>query len=156
MHKLSIAVACVAGLLSVQATSAAVRTPIHFIYTKAGATQAQFQADRDACRHDATKTRWFPWAEGHWTSRDVPSSTVFLNCMAERGYTLARNGWDTGVMWTLPRRPVDWHGPGWHMIEPAGFITAGRFHSKEECEAAKPSDARVLRCAWLDRDPEKR
>lgn len=147
---------CVAAVLTLPGAWANVRTPIHFIYTKAGATNAQFQADRDACRNDAVKTRWLPWSDGHWFTRDTPSSTVFLNCMAERGYTLARNGWDTGVMWSLPNRPVNWHGAGWHMIEPAGFITAGPFHSKEACEAAKPSGARALRCAWLDRDPDSR
>jgi len=156
MYKLSIVAACLAAVFSLQGAGAAARTPIHFIYTKAGATYQQFKSDTDECAGHAKRTHWFPWHDGRWNFSDNPSSTIFLNCMAEKGYALAKNGWDTGILWYLPNHPVDWHGPGWHMIEPSGFITAGPFPDKLSCEAAKPSGAHVLRCVWLDRDPEKR
>lgn len=103
MHKLSIAVACVAGLMSVQASSAAVRpkqVEFHWIYVKQDATYGQFKNDTGECATFAKRPRYAGGIEYS------PSSTVFLNCMQERGYTLAKDGWDTGVLWTKPyRRP---------------------------------------------------
>ncbi|MEJ0025448.1 MAG: hypothetical protein WDN01_05410 [Rhizomicrobium sp.] len=102
MRAIPVAVVCVAGLLSVPSLAS---TPIHFIYSKPGATPEQFQSDRDVCARDAKRTRYYPWGRGHWAERKYPSSTVFLNCMDDRGYTLSRSGWDTGVLWILPFRP---------------------------------------------------
>jgi hypothetical protein len=73
--------------------------------------------------------------------------------MAEKGYRLAKNGWDTGVLWTLPYRPKNWHGAGWHMTEPGGLITSGPYDSKSACENAKPSGSHALNCTWLDHYP---
>ncbi|MEJ0043024.1 MAG: hypothetical protein WDM81_12825 [Rhizomicrobium sp.] len=100
-----IAVGCVAGMLSIQVSAASVQTPIHFIYEKPGATPAQFQSDRDVCAHRATRTRYAPLGRARWIDVNRPSSTIFLNCMDDRGYTLSKTGWDTGVLWVLPYRP---------------------------------------------------
>ncbi len=106
MRKISAAVVCIAGMLCVQGSFASTPTPIHFIYAKPGATAEQFQSDRDACAHDAKRTRYTPWGRGGWVEINWPSSTIFLGCMDDRGYTLTKTGtWDTGVLWVLPFRP---------------------------------------------------
>jgi hypothetical protein len=106
MRKMSVAVACIAGVLSIQALLASPSTPIHFIYAKQGATYAQFQSDTDVCARHAKRPHYYPLGRGQWATNDRPSSTVFLNCMAQTGYTLDKNGWDTGVLWILPYRPA--------------------------------------------------
>lgn len=103
MRKLTVALLCVAGALSIPVSSADTRPAqiaFHWIYTKPGATYEQFQSDRDTCAHYAKRPHY---AYGVDYS---PSSMVFLNCMANRDYTLSKEGWDTGVLWTKPyRRP---------------------------------------------------
>lgn len=104
MRKTFVATACVALALSAQLSSASKPVPIHFIYAKPGATYEQFQSDRDVCNHHAQRPHYY-WGGygGHYMVDERPSSTVFLNCMAGKGYTLAREGWDTGVLWNLRR-----------------------------------------------------
>lgn len=154
MRKIPAAAICIACVLSLQGSSAS--TPIHFIYLRTGATEAQFQSDRDLCHHNAVKTRWYTFGHARWSFSETPSSTVFLNCMAEKGYTLSKDGWDTGVLWVLPYHPSNWHGAGWHVVEPAGYITSGPYDTKDACLAAKPSNSQSLNCVWLDRDPDSR
>ncbi len=95
--------AALASLLLLDVSSAAVRpkqVEFHWIYVKQGATYEQFQSDRDVCAGHAKRPRYVDGVEYS------PSSTVFLNCMSDRGYQLSKNGWDTGVLWTKPyRRP---------------------------------------------------
>jgi len=103
MLRVSAAIVCIAGLLSLQASNAAVRPKqieYHWIYVKDGATYGQFKSDTGECATYAKRPRY---AGGIDYS---PSSTVFLNCMQERGYTLAKQGWDTGVLWTKTYRRV--------------------------------------------------
>lgn len=101
MRKISAAVLCIMSVLS--SSSAGVRPnqiAFHWIYVKQGATFEQFQSDRDACTQSAKRPRY---ANGIEYS---PSSSVFLNCMTDRGYSLSKEGWDTGVLWTKSyRRP---------------------------------------------------
>jgi len=106
MRKISVAVVCVAGVLSIQGLSASTRTPIHFIYSNPGATYDQFRSDRDVCAHQAKRPHYWAVGNGEWLTNDRPSSTVFLRCMDEKGYALAKDGWDTGVLWVLPYRPA--------------------------------------------------
>ncbi len=151
--RVSFAIACAALVVCGPSSSASTRTPIHFIYSNPNATYAEFQSDRDTCHRQAAKPRWEPLGIAGWHPVDRPSSTKFLNCMAEKGYTLAKNGWDTGVLWTLPYVPNNWHGAGWHVIEPGGLITSGPYPSKSACDDAKPSGSHALSCAWLDHYP---
>jgi len=105
MRKISVAAFCVASVLSLQNSEAS--TPIHFLYSNPNATYDRFQSDRDQCAGHATRTRWYAMGnDARWYATDKPSSTIFLNCMADKGYTLAKNGWDTGVLWVLPYRPA--------------------------------------------------
>jgi len=97
MRVMTVTLACVIGVFSTQISFAS--TPIHFIYAPTGATYEQFQRDRDICAKEAHR---------HFLG-DIyisqPRSTVFLNCMAHKGYVLNNalgpKGWDTGVLWTL-------------------------------------------------------
>lgn len=106
MRKVFVAAMGIAAVLTAPAALAAKPIPIHFIYQKAGATVAAFQSDRDLCANRAQRPRYMPvGTNGGWMTREHPSSTVFLNCMKDKGYTLTnKDGWDTGVMWTLPLR----------------------------------------------------
>ena len=92
----------IAGALFLQASAASAPIPIHFVYEKPGATYEQFQSDRDVCARHATRPHYWTVGEGRYYVDDWPRSTVFLNCMAQRGYALSKSGWDTGVLWTLP------------------------------------------------------
>jgi hypothetical protein len=107
MRKLSVAVVGIAWALSLQASSASTPIAIHFIYAKPGASYDQFQGDRDVCARQAKRPHYQPGMDGRYFVEDWPSSTVFLNCMAKNGYAMTKDGWDTGVLWTLPylRRP---------------------------------------------------
>jgi hypothetical protein len=105
MRNIFLAAASVTAALFALPSFASTPTPIHFIYAETG-TQQQFQNDRDDCAQDAKKLRLNPLGRGQWQDRPYPSSTVFLRCMADKGYTLSKEGWDTGVLWTLPFRPA--------------------------------------------------
>jgi hypothetical protein len=65
----------------------------------------EWSKELDVISHEETNNG-YPMGHGRWNFIETPSSTVFLNCMAEKGYTLAKDGWDTGVLWTLPYRPA--------------------------------------------------
>jgi len=101
MRKMTVALACVVGVLLVQTSLAS--TPVHFIYAKTGATYQQFQSDRDDCAKKAKRHFTHNIGLNYYIWR--PDSTVFLKCMSDRGYTLEHalgaKGWDTGVLWTL-------------------------------------------------------
>jgi hypothetical protein len=101
MHKMTAALACVIGVFSGQTSLAS--TPIHFIYAKTGATYEQFQSARDDCAKEAKRHFLQNLGLNYYLWR--PSSTAFLKCMVDRGYTLDNalgpKGWDTGVLWTL-------------------------------------------------------
>ena len=98
MRNTTIAIASVIGALSVQVSLASPSVSIHFIYTKAGGTYEQFQNDRDVCVKSAKSGMGYNVGQHYFVWRDRPSSTVFLNCMAAKGYTISRTGWDTGVL----------------------------------------------------------
>jgi len=152
MRKLSFVAVCVTGMVCAGFATASARTPIHFIYAKSAVSFEQFQGDTGHCHHIAATARYQPNGYGGQYVHDG-SSTRFLNCMADKGYVLAKNGWDTGVLWVLPGRPVDWHGPGWHIVEPGGFITSGPFPDKVACQNFVPSGSHALNCVWLEHAP---
>ncbi|MDE2164559.1 MAG: hypothetical protein KGJ53_15460 [Alphaproteobacteria bacterium] len=88
----------IAALLCTQAAFADRLVP-EFKLTKANATAAEFQQDRDACVKEATVQKWLTTPD----NRDSPFVThdviKFARCMSKKGYYSDRNGYDTGRLW---------------------------------------------------------
>ena len=53
------------------------------VYTKAGITKAEEEADQTACYEKMTE-RW------HWTNRGVWALETYYNCLEARGYQIVK------------------------------------------------------------------